>query len=484
MVKRHIAWLFVTLNIVIDGLIIFYGFNLAWWLRYIAGIGGSVGTPNFVPLANYQGMCLGLVFVTLLVFTASGIYRIPRGRSFFLEVTQIVHAVLSALGLLVIALFIVRIPFSSRLLLGYAGVVVTALLLLERLIKRLVKQAFWRRGLGVVRVLVVGDGMAARDIMRDLIEHQHTGRQLYGCLALDMERSGAAILVDAGRPVIVPVCGSVADLDAVMLDNNVRQVVIALPGAETDATRQAVKTCIRRRVDFRLAPELYGIAAHRTTIDDTYRRPVLDMREYVPQNHERIMKRVLDIALSLLVMAPFGLLLTLIIAMLIKLDSPGPIFFRQKRLTSAGSVFWVYKFRSMRINAEAELTQLMAQNEAQGPIFKMRDDPRLTRVGKWLRRTSLDELPQIFNILLGEMSWVGPRPPLPSEVDLYEDWQKRRLGTTTGLTGLWQVSGRSLLPFDEMVKLDLYYVENWSIWLDLKILIKTIPAVLAGKGAF
>jgi lipopolysaccharide/colanic/teichoic acid biosynthesis glycosyltransferase len=196
------------------------------------------------------------------------------------------------------------------------------------------------------------------------------------------------------------------------------------------------------------------------------------------------LKRALDIVLSLLALVPFGVLLTLVIAILIKLDSPGPIFFRQKRLTRTGAVFSVYKFRSMHVNAEAQLAQLLSVNEASGPIFKIRADPRLTRVGKWLRRTSLDELPQIFNILRGDMSWVGPRPPLPSEVAQYEDWQKRRLGTTTGLTGLSQVSGRSLLAFDDMVKLDLYYIENWSIWLDLKILLKTIPAVLTGKGAF
>ncbi len=212
---------------------------------------------------------------------------------------------------------------------------------------------------------------------------------------------------------------------------------------------------------------VYTLHAHRT-----------------PQARQRALKRALDITLSLVVLLPWGLVVTAVVAVLIKLDSPGPVLFRQQRLTRTGKPFAVLKFRTMIMNADQLKEQLLDQNEASGPIFKMRGDPRLTRVGRWLRRTSLDELPQVFNILRGDMSWVGPRPPLPEEVALYEEWQKRRLGTTTGLTGLWQISGRSLLSFDEMVKLDLYYVENWSLVLDLKILLRTIPAVLTGRGAF
>jgi len=484
MVKRHIGWLFVTINVVVDALLITAGFNLAWWLRYGLGVGGTVGHANFVSLESYGAMRLGLIAVTLLVFGASGIYQMPRGRSFMVEATQIINAILAALGLLVIALFIVRIPFSSRLLLGYAGIVVTVLLLASRVAGRFVKQIFWRRGIGVTKVLVVGDGLAARDIMRGLLEQPNSGLKLWGCLAVDSHRANTAILVDADRPTIVPVYGGVADLETVMLAHNIRLVIIALPGAAAAETQLAVRTCRRRHVDFRLAPELYGVAAHNVSVDTTYGRPVLSINESALMEQRYVVKRMLDIVLSIVVLFPFGLLLMLGIGVLIKLDSRGPVFFRQRRLSRDGSIFWVYKFRSMHVNAEEHLAQLKAATGGSGPIFKMRDDPRLTRVGKWLRRASLDELPQIFNILAGEMSWVGPRPPLPSEVELYEEWQKRRLGTTTGLTGLWQVSGRSLLSFEEMVKLDLYYVENWSIWLDLKILLMTIPSVLKGKGAY
>lgn len=484
MVKRHIGWLFTLTSILVDTFLIVSSFNAAWWLRYERAVGGVVDAANFVRLDEFGMMRLGLVSIVLLVFVTSGIYRMPRGRSFFADGAQIVHAILTSIGLLVIALFIVRVPFASRLMLGYACIIMTLLLLGARLAGRLVKQVFWRRGLGVVRVLIVGDGTAARDLMRHLLVGQQNGRKLWGCLTPDAGRTGGGLLVDAGRPMVVPVLGDLADLDTVMQAHNIRQVIIALPSTLTKETRDVVASCLRRHVDFRLAPDLYGIAAQQVTVDTTFGRPLITIRDVALSGRRELLKRLLDIVLSVLVLAPFGLLVMLAIAVAIKLDSPGPVLFRQKRLTRDGSTFWVYKFRSMYVDAERHLQQLRSQNEATGPIFKMRDDPRLTRVGRWLRRASLDELPQIFNILLGEMSWVGPRPPLPAEVERYEEWQKRRLGRTTGLTGLWQVSGRSLLPFDEMVKLDLYYVENWSIWLDLKILLMTIPSVLKGKGAY
>jgi exopolysaccharide biosynthesis polyprenyl glycosylphosphotransferase len=173
-----------------------------------------------------------------------------------------------------------------------------------------------------------------------------------------------------------------------------------------------------------------------------------------------------------------------LIALAIRIDSPGPVIFRQARVGIGGKLFEMYKFRSMREGAEAEIEQLRGRNEADGPIFKIRDDPRRTRVGRLLRRTSLDELPQLWNVLRGEMSLVGPRPPTPTEVDGYMDWHRKRLEVSPGLTGLWQVSGRSLLSFDEMVLLDIYYIEHWSLWLDFKILLRTIPQVLFGNGAY
>jgi lipopolysaccharide/colanic/teichoic acid biosynthesis glycosyltransferase len=172
------------------------------------------------------------------------------------------------------------------------------------------------------------------------------------------------------------------------------------------------------------------------------------------------------------------------VALLIKLDSPGPVIFRQQRVGERGRIFSFYKFRSMRDGAEDQQAELRSRNEATGPLFKIKDDPRLTRLGPLLRRRSLDEIPQLWNVLRGDMSLVGPRPGLPAEVAQYQPWHRQRLEVPPGITGLWQVSGRSDLSFDEMCLLDIYYIENWSLGLDLMIMLRTIPRVLFGEGAY
>ncbi len=194
---------------------------------------------------------------------------------------------------------------------------------------------------------------------------------------------------------------------------------------------------------------------------------------------KRAMDLVLAGLLSLLLLFPMAL-----IALLIRITSPGPVIYCQPRIGRNGSVFTLYKFRTMKVGAEFELPELKQWNEASVPLFKLRNDPRLTWPGRALRRLSLDELPQLWNVLCGEMSLVGPRPALPNEVLSYSEWHRQRLEVCQGATGLWQVSGRSELTFDEMVALDLYYIERWSPWLDLVILLRTIPATLTGRGAF
>ncbi|MDE3077733.1 MAG: exopolysaccharide biosynthesis polyprenyl glycosylphosphotransferase [Chloroflexota bacterium] len=209
----------------------------------------------------------------------------------------------------------------------------------------------------------------------------------------------------------------------------------------------------------------------------------MGFRESAIAGSNFVIKRALDIVVSALLLI-LAIPIWLIVALAIKLDSPGPVLYRQIRVGKDGKHFNFFKFRSMRVGAEDEWHDLHAYNETEGPILKIRNDPRLTRTGRIIRRTSIDELPQLWNVLRGEMSLVGPRPPLPAEVMQYEPWHHKRLSVAGGLTGMWQVSGRSHLNFEEMVMLDVYYIENWSLGLDLTILLKTIPAILTGSGSF
>ena len=233
----------------------------------------------------------------------------------------------------------------------------------------------------------------------------------------------------------------------------------------------------------RVVPDLFQLSLGGVDVEAINGIPLISIKGSALTGFNLALKRSVDLAIAavaMIMMAP----LWLVVIAAIKLDSPGPAFFRQERVGKGGKKFTVLKFRSMYQDAEARLEKLRAQNEADGPLFKIKDDPRRTRVGRFIRKTSIDELPQFLNVLRGEMSLAGPRPGLASEVAQYQEWHRKRLEVKPGITGLWQVSGRSNLTFDEMVMLDIYYAENWSLSLDLRIILRTIPQVLFGEGAY
>jgi len=236
-------------------------------------------------------------------------------------------------------------------------------------------------------------------------------------------------------------------------------------------------------VQFRIVPDLYDVSLGRLDVDTVNGIPLMGMKDKSITGSKLLVKRALDVVVALSVLVLFCWVF-LPLALLIWLEDRASPLFGQVRVGRGGTEFVCWKFRSMRPDADQRLQDLLRYNEAEGPIFKMRDDPRRTRLGTLLRRWSLDELPQLWNVLKGDMSLIGPRPATPREVAQYEEWQLRRLETLPGLTGLWQVSGRSELGFSEQVLMDIMYIENWSLGLDLRILLRTVPAVLSGKGAF
>jgi exopolysaccharide biosynthesis polyprenyl glycosylphosphotransferase len=231
-------------------------------------------------------------------------------------------------------------------------------------------------------------------------------------------------------------------------------------------------------------PDLYEVSLGRLDIDTVNGIPLMGMKDHAILGVNFIMKRVIDVTVALAILAMFSWFFLLLAVLIWIEDRGGSPLYGQTRVGRGGRYFTMSKFRSMRPGADQQLGALLEYNEAEGPIFKMRDDPRRTRVGAFMRRWSIDELPQLWNVVKGDMSLVGPRPATPREVAQYEDWQLHRLETLPGITGLWQVSGRSELGFSEQVLMDIMYIENWSLGLDLRILLRTVPAVLSGKGAF
>jgi exopolysaccharide biosynthesis polyprenyl glycosylphosphotransferase len=459
-----------------DVILINVSFVLSHYLRYELQWVRAVAEAYYVPFTSYIPVSILLTVILLAVFKTEGLYDRRRGSSWLDDIYIISTSTLVGIAIMICIFFLYRAYFYSRLIFFYAVVLIVISLSLSRLIERQAAAYLRRRGIGVDRVLIVGAGTTGRAIMRSILAQPELGYRPVGFVDDDPKKQES----DIGP---FKALGGTADLAAILRNEAIDQVIIALPwishrkvlGIITDSERQGVRA--------RFVPDLLQMSLSEVDTDVMDGIPLIGIRQPTLKGWRIALKRFIDIALSsagLLLLSP----LLLLIAWLIKLDSPGPVFFKQTRLGRGARPFTCYKFRSMREDAERVKPRLTKLNEAEGPIFKIRDDPRITRVGRILRRFSIDELPQLINVFRGDMSLVGPRPPLPGEVEKYEDWHHERLRIPSGMTGLWQVMGRSDLTFDEMVMLDLHYAENWSLWLDFKILLRTIPTALLGRGAY
>jgi exopolysaccharide biosynthesis polyprenyl glycosylphosphotransferase len=460
-----------------DALLIHLGFIAAFWLRYeLRLIPADTGEFFDAAFSAYYLAEAVLMVVALTVFARRGLYQLKRTTQWLDEVETIATGVTVAVAVLVMVFYVFRPGVTSRAMLFYAWLLIIVFLALARLVGRWVTARRRQRGIGVARVLVVGAGHIGKMVMQQMAGRPGLGYSLVG-FCDDVFWSQRAPF---GR---FQCLGSAGDLPRVLQAHAIDEVVIALPSAEHPRIMEIVALCERSGVDFRLVPDTFDLTLGTLEIDHLAGIPLIGRREWALKGINLALKRVIDIAVSgvaLLLLAPAVLLA----AIAVRLDSPGPVFYAQERVGARGRIVRIHKLRSMYVDADERLAGLKDRNEAGGPIFKMRDDPRRTRVGRYIRKFSLDEALQLWNVLVGDFSLVGPRAPIPSEVEQYDEWHMRRLEVTPGLTGLWQVSGRSDLAFDEMVMLDLYYIENWSIALDLKIILQTFPAVLSGRGAY
>lgn len=477
MFRQYRRWLLLSL-VLSDIVLINVAFAIGYWIRYELQWIRIVDEANYVPYSEYLPIGLLLTVVLIVAYWLDGVYEFPRGRSWLNEVYRIIRGTTTGVIIMVVGLFFYRPYFYSRLIFIYAFVLIVFLLGFSRLLKNLVLVQLRERGIGVRRVLIVGAGEIGRMVMRTIVAQPELGYQILGFIDDDPEKSNSEIGRFKGL-------GTIDNLRNLIQaeDSNIEEVIITLPWMYHRKIVNIMAQCERQNVTARLVPDLFQMSLSRVEIEDLNGIPLIGIREITFSRWGLIVKRAIDIIASATALIALAPLLGLI-ALAIMLDSPGPVLFRQTRVGKDGKTFTLHKFRSMRVGAEQEQDKLAERNEATGPLFKMRDDPRLTRVGKILRRFSFDELPQLHNVLRGEMSLVGPRPPLPKEVDEYQEWHKKRLEIAPGLTGLWQVSGRSDLTFDEMVLLDIYYIENWSPALDTIITLRTIPRVIFGDGAY
>jgi exopolysaccharide biosynthesis polyprenyl glycosylphosphotransferase len=459
-----------------DALLIVLAFAAAYYVRYELQLGRLVDPANQVGIGVYIPFVVLLVVVSLLSYRFSGIYPYRPGRS-VVEETYTIGTATTLAVVILSGINLIYEPLSySRLLFLYTAIFVTIFLGSSRFLITTLRAHLRNYGIGVRTVLLVGFGDVGRMVMRTAVARPELGYRVIGFLDDNPRR---------GQTDIGPyrALGPIANFQGVITQETIDNVIICLPWQNHETIQQLLHTCEERNIRAQLVPDYFQLTKNQVQVEDLNGIPLLSRRELSIQGWNYVVKRTADlIMVTLTVLFAWPVMAT--IALAIRLDSPGPILYKQTRIGKNGKPFACYKFRSMVVDADARRQEIANLNEASGPLFKMRNDPRQTRVGRFIRRVSLDELPQIYNVLRGEMSIIGPRPNLPSEVEAYEEWHKKRLMASPGITGLWQVSGRSDLTFDEMVLLDIYYVENWSLALDLHILLRSVPAVLGARGAY
>lgn len=439
---------------------------------------------NFIYLAElevgkfkeYAWLLLVILPTWWLLLKIFGVYRSQRtaslGAILVLTVKTSIYGVLTVIAFL----FVFKVQMVSRLMVLIFGFMAALFLSIEKIAALFILRFMRCRGYNFRHALIVGSGSETIRAIDTLHNNPEWGFKIIGIVSND--HVGVASEIGG-----IKVLGSFRDVPKIIEAYIVDEVICAVPFNSLAGLKDILYICEQSGVTVRIAVELFETIIAKTYLEDFGGIPVLTFRSTPFKVEELFIKHTFDRIASLallIILSP----LFLIISILIKLTSKGPVLFRQKRVGFYGREFTLYKFRSMVYNAEELREKYEHLNKARGPVFKICDDPRITKVGKFLRRTSLDELPQIVNVLSGRMSLVGPRPPIPQEVAKYSRSDRRRLSMKPGITGLWQVSGRSDIAFEDWMKLDLKYIDSWSLKEDFSILIKTLPALFTGKGAY
>ena len=467
--RRH---RFVASYQVFDAAVILAASFLASGLVARFGLPAVVGWPLSWKTAVFL---LGTLAGFLVVFGSSGLYLSRRLEQERGEARQLLKAtVLGVIWTAALGTFAGLRQVGWPYLLTFWALAFVGTVLARKLARRLLRRARLR-GRNLRHVVIVGSGRRAERLVDKLRSRPELGYHLKGYVD---NRVGTRL---DGLPYLC----STDDFGRYLVDHVVDEVFITLPiKSHYEEIRRILSVCEEQGVLVRIPSDLFDLNLAKTTSADLDGTLILTLYTGSDQHlYHMWAKRTIDVVVSsllLVLLAP----VFLVTALLIKLTSPGPVFFKQKRMGYNKRIFEIYKFRTMVVDAEKRQAELESKNEVPGPVFKMHRDPRVTHVGRWLRRLSIDELPQLINVLKGDMSLVGPRPlPLRDVSRFDQDWVRRRFSVRPGITCSWQISGRSEIPFDQWMRLDLEYIDNWSLGLDLRILLRTVPAVLRGTGA-
>jgi exopolysaccharide biosynthesis polyprenyl glycosylphosphotransferase len=427
------------------------------------------------PMAHFSMLP---IFLVLMFGSLSyyGAYTRPAKSAALAFTWAVARGLFLAFCGLIALLFAMRIHSFSRGVLGLFGVLVFPGILALRFYYTWLFHLSLKQESNFYKVLIIGTGNRAVQLVNSLRKSAEPGIEIIGYLDPDSKRMG----IDLPESSVL---GTVAEIRTILKRQVVDEVILAVPRSMFEEVEEIVRACEEEGIKFRIMADLYNTQVSKVSLMTIGEIPLLTLEPVALDQGKLLIKRSIDFmfsAVSIILLLPFMVL----IALAVKVDSPGPVFFRQQRVGLRKRRFEMLKFRSMFEGSEEKIQALEHLNEAAGPIFKITDDPRITAVGRFLRQTSLDELPQLFNILKGEMSLVGPRPMSLRDVALFDQSiQRKRFSVKPGLTCLWQISGRSNLPFSKWLELDLQYIESWNLMLDFKILLKTIPAVLSGEGA-
>jgi len=455
--------LFIQFNQLSDALVIAVVYWLAHALRENLAYYYPLHFPGIAPFRYYKWFYLVILPLCPFLLDLNGFYTRPNRHQEWVTLWILIKSVATcALVVIAIMYFLGLTSLSRGVIVLFAGCSVVVLFL-----KDLALQSYLRNHARSARftrpIVLVGSPERTAEFVQLLDEHPEWS---FGIVArLD------------------PAQDSLAQLPELLHTQAVSCVIFNVTQTYFSEVEKAILACEAEGIETWLVADFVRTSIARATIEDFHGKPVLVFRTTPEISWQLVCKRLIDIVGALAGLAVLGPLVMLPTAIAIKLTSPGPVLFRQKRSGLHGRVFTMYKFRSMVNNAEMLRAELEAYNEMDGATFKMTNDPRVTPVGRILRKTSIDELPQFWNVLRGEMSIVGPRPEVAREVLRYDPWHRRRLSMKPGLTCLWQISGRNNIQFEQWMKLDLQYIDNWSLWLDFKILLRTIPVILSGLGA-